>query len=85
MRSRALRILMRGAVLLEPDGTPVGGEVLLQGLMGSPYDPRQIARRYRSGADPFRFNPAPSRGISQYHLGELEREKDHADGKNDNP
>jgi hypothetical protein len=24
-------------------------------------------------------------GISQYHVGEHEREKDHADGKNDNP
>jgi hypothetical protein len=30
--------------------------------------------------------PVQSRaGISQYHVGELEREKDHADGKNDNP
>jgi hypothetical protein len=43
---KLLRILMHGAALLEPDGTPVGGEVLPQGLMGSPYDLRQIARRY---------------------------------------
>jgi hypothetical protein len=52
MRSRVLRILMRGAVLLEPDGTPVRGEVLRHGLMDSPYDLRQIARRYRRDADP---------------------------------
>jgi hypothetical protein len=46
---KLLRILMHGAALLEPDGT----QVLRHGLMGSPYDLRQIARRYRPGADPF--------------------------------
>jgi hypothetical protein len=78
-------ILMRGAGLLEPDGTPVDGEVLLQGLTGSPDDLRQNARRYRPGADPFRFNPAASMGTSHYHVRELEHEKDHADGRNDDP
>ena len=34
--------------VLEPDGTPIGGVVLLHGLTDSPYSLRHIARRYRA-------------------------------------
>ena len=75
-----------GAALLEPDGTPVGKEVLLlHGLMDSPNDLRQIARRYRPGADPSGSIPPRQWASASITSEKLEREKDHADGKNDDP
>jgi hypothetical protein len=53
-----------------------GGASHGRGRLTAGAAPRGDAR-LRAGA-----SPAVS---AQYHVGELEREKDHADGKNDNP